>query len=52
METLPLQEFRQLGVEVILDKPFTQEKLALALERALRGAVNSSADGPRITEPF
>jgi CheY-like chemotaxis protein len=37
LEPLPAQELKRLGVHVMLEKPFTQEKLAVALQTALNG---------------
>ena len=34
LEATPAQELRKLGVHVMLEKPFTQEKLAAALQQA------------------
>jgi CheY-like chemotaxis protein len=36
LEPAPAQELRKLGVQVMLEKPFTQEKLAAALQAATR----------------
>jgi len=36
LEPAPAQEFRKLGVNVMLEKPFTQEKLATALQTAIK----------------
>jgi PAS domain S-box-containing protein len=36
LEPAPAQELRKLGVQVMLEKPFTQEQLASALQSALR----------------
>jgi two-component system cell cycle sensor histidine kinase/response regulator CckA len=36
LEPAPAQELRKLGVQVMLEKPFTQEKLASALQAAVK----------------
>ncbi len=36
LEPAPAQELRKLGVQVMLEKPFTQEKLASALQAAIK----------------
>ena len=38
LEATPAQELRKLGVQVMLEKPFTQEKLAAALHAATQGS--------------
>ena len=38
LEPAPAQELRKLGVHVMLEKPFTQEKLAAALQTATRSS--------------
>jgi CheY-like chemotaxis protein len=39
LEPAPAQELRKLGVHVMLEKPFTQEKLAAALQSAVKPGV-------------